>query len=660
MRRCTIVLALMATSGVAALDQAETGASRAVTVASPDGRLVATVAPATSAARAPWRYRLDRVSGATRIGLLGWSPLGVVRADTALVDLALVSTTPAVAVRERYGLPHGKRRVREHAANERRLTLAASGGARLELTVRVADDGLAFRYAFPETAAVTRRVVEERTGFAVPAGSRGWLLPFDAPGRWTPAYEALFAEVVAGAAAPSPQGWGYPALFEVGSADGEWLLITEAAVGPAYAGTRLAAEAAQGVYRVRLPDKGEGMGQGAVEPEWSGAWTLPWRVVIAGDLGRVFGSTLVEDLSPPVEGDFSWVAPGRASFGWWIDDDASKKEEVLKAFIDLAAGMGWEYSLIDANWHLAADGVIDRVVAYANERQVGLWLWYNSGGPHNDVTEWGPRDRITDPAARRAEFARLKALGIAGVKVDFWHSDKQSLIALYHDMLRDAAAARLLMAFHGATTPRGWARTFPNLLSVEAVFGAEQYKYNERYARDAAWHHTILPFTRNVLGAMDYLPVAIGDAKYPHQTTSAHELALAVLFESGVVHFPDSAERYHALPPAARDFLKAVPVAWDDSRLLDGRPGRLAMVARRRGAEWWVAAVNGQPEAATAAVDLSFLGEGTWTLTMTRDGGAPGRIQSETADVRAADRFNVPMLPRGGFLMRLARQSPPP
>ena len=241
------------------------------------------------------------------------------------------------------------------------------------------------------------------------------------------------------------------------------------------------------------------------------------------------------------------------------------------------------------------------------------------------------------------------------MKVDFWHSDKQSVIALYHDMMADAAEAGLLIAFHGATTPRGWSRTYPNLLSVEAVLNAEQYKYNERYAKDAAWHNTILPFTRNVIGSMDYLPAALSDAKYPHLTTNAHELALTVVFESGIVHFPDSAKTYKDLPPAALTLLKDVPVAWDESSLLDGEPGRLAIIARRRGAEWWVGAINGGADAATVAVDLSFLGDGDWTLTMTRDGGAPRHLLSESANVRAVDKFNVPMLGRGGFLMRFAR-----
>ena len=653
-----------------------------ILVSSPDKKLVATLAPAEASGKAgPWQYRLDRDVGGTRVEVLGWSPLGLVGDDSSLVDLTIVSATAPVVTRLAYEAQTGKRRIRAYVATERRLTLAASGGARASLTLRLADDSFAFRYSFPEAAAGVRRVKDELTGFAVPVGSRGWLLPHDPPGRWAPAYENFISEVAAGTVAPTPQGWSYPALFRLpasrvqgpgskvqspgsrvqGPAAGgqgpldQWLLITEAAVDRHYAGTRLAAEAPGGVYRVRLPDPGEGLGQGDVEPQATGAWTLPWRVIVTGDLATVFASTVVEDLNPPAAGDFSWVRPGRASFGWWIDDDASKKEDVLKAFIDVSAQMGWEYSLIDANWHLAPDGVIDRVIAYAKEKKVGLWLWYNSAGRHNDVTEWGPRDRITEPAARRAEFARLKALGIAGVKVDFWHSDKPSVIALYHDMMADAAEAGLMIAFHGATTPRGWSRTYPNLLSIEAVLNAEQYKYSERYAKDAAWHNTILPFTRNVLGSMDYLPAALSDAKYPHQTTNAHELALTVVFESGVVHFPDSAKSYNDLPPTALALIKAVPVAWDESRLLDGEPGRLAIIARRRGNEWWVGAINGQAEAATAALDLSFLGEGEWALTMVRDGGAPRHLLSESTAVRALDRFNVPMLPRGGFLMRFKK-----
>lgn len=651
-RRSLIVIVLLA-AGLAV----ELGSQgKPIETPSPGKRLLMTFEPADPAARfSRWEYRLEAVDGASRQVLLDRSPIGLQTDRADFSELRLESASDVRMVRDAYEMPHGKRRARVHEAQERDLHFSTSDGARVTVTVRVADDGAAFRYVLPERPDGAWRVLGEHTGFAVPSGSRSWLLPHTPPGRWAPAYEDFFIEGAVGQPAPTEQGWSWPALFQVAGTD-RWILLTEAAVGARDAGTRLAAESPNGVYRIRYPDPDEGLGQGEVAPSAAGPWTLPWRVVIAGSLGDIVSSTLVEDLNPPAEGDYGWVKPGRASFGWWIDDDASKKEEVLTTFGDLAASMGWEYSLIDANWHLAPQGAIERVIAHAKDRNVGVFLWYNSGGPHNDVTEWGPRDRIFDPAARRAEFARLKRLGVAGVKVDFWHSDKPSVMTLYHDVLRDAAEAGLMVVLHGATTPRGWSRTYPHLLSVEAVLAAEQYKYSERFAKEAARHNTILPFTRNVIGPMDYTPVTLSDAKFPHETTNAHELALPVIFESGIVHFPDSPEAYGDLPPTAVDLLKTVPVAWDETLLLDGEPGRLAVIARRHGQTWWVGAISGVDEPSTALIALSFLEKGEWELTMVRDGGAPRHLVSEAARVRPPDRFNVPMLPRGGFVMRLEPQ----
>ena len=341
MRRLLVVCAL-AVSVPAVKSAQPTSIPRGpIVVASPDGKLIATVAPADAAAKASrWRYRLDRSVDGARVEVLGWSPLGVVRDDASLLELTVVSAPPPLAGGEVYERLQGKVRKHTPAFMQTAITLAAPSDARLILDIRVANDSLALRYRFPAAGAGTRRVKEELTGFAVPAGSRGWLLQHDPPGKWTPAYENFFSEVLAGADAPTPQGWSYPALFRTQS--NQWLLVTEAAVDRHYAGTRLAAESPGGVYRVRFPDPGEGLSQGDVEPQASGAWTLPWRVVVTGDLPTIFASTVVEDLNPPASGDFTWVRAGRASFGWWIDDDASKKEDVLKAFIDLSAEMGWE------------------------------------------------------------------------------------------------------------------------------------------------------------------------------------------------------------------------------------------------------------------------------------------------------------------------------
>ena len=434
------------------------------------------------------------------------------------------------------------------------------------------------------------------------------------------------------------------------------MLLTESALDETYCGSHLAPDVQNGVYRIKFPDPKEGLGVGAVEPVSTPPWMLPWRVVIVGDAaGRILESDLVNDLAPPSRvADTSWIKPGRAAWSWWSESDSPKHAEALDAFTNLAADMGWEYALVDANWNLMQTGKIEDVIAHAKARNVGLLFWYNSGGPHNEVTE-APRDRMHTREARRKEFAQLQKWGVKGVKVDFWHSDKQDRIRQYRELLADAADFQLLVNFHGCTIPRGWSREFPHLIGMEAVFGAEQYKFRESMAENGAWFNTVLPFTRNVIGPMDYTPVTFGDAKYPHKTTNAHELALSVVFESGVEHFADGTQSYRALPEPAKTFLQKVPSAWDETRAIAGEPGRSVVVARRNRDVWYVGGINGLAEPNSVRVDLSFLKEGSWTATIVRDGAKDREFASETRTVSPTDTTSVTMRPRGGFVMRLER-----
>ena len=208
---------------------------------------------------------------------------------------------------------------------------------------------------------------------------------------------------------------------------------------------------------------------------------------------------------------------------------------------------------------------------------------------------------------------------------------------------------------HGCTLPRGWSRTYPHLMSMEAVAGAEQYKFNKDYPAKAAWHNTVLAFTRNVVGPMDYTPVTFSDSKYPHLTTYAHELALSVVFESGLQHFADSVAAYRALPTEALDFLKAVPAAWEESKLLAGAPGSLVVVARKGADGWYLAGISGQETAQTVRVDLSVLGPGPHTLSLVTDGTEPRALASETWTVPAGEMLALQLLPRGGFVARVTR-----
>lgn len=582
--------------------------------------------------------------------VLPWSPLGIIREDAMFVrDLRFVGREQRT-VDETYSLAHGKTRQARGHAQEMTLAFANRGGQRLDLVVRAYDEGVAFRYRFPGPDTVARTVRAELTGFRLPEGSSGWMLPYDIPSQYTPAYENSFRQVSFGTPSPTEVGWAFPALFRTPA--GQWTLLTEAGLDRGYAGTHLEWDFLAAAYRIRFPESGEGEGVGKVFPSSTLPWETPWRVAMVGATAAdIVESSLVTHLaSPAAQRDWSWVRPGRASWSWWSDSPSPKNPVALRRFIDLAAEMGWEYSLIDANWNEMPADTLQALLSYAQKKGVAPLLWYNSGGPHNVVTE-APRDRLGERERRRQEFKWLRDAGVKGIKVDFFQSDKQDRIQQYLDILEDAADFGLVVNFHGATLPRGWQRTYPHLVTVEAVKGAEVYKFGAEYPAMAPAHNTMLVFTRNVVGPMDYTPVTFSDVDHPHLTTNAHELALSVIFESGIQHFADRAEAYLGLRPEAKRFLQQVPAAWDETRFLAGHPGTHAVVARRKGTEWYVGGISGEQKPRSVEVDLSFL-VAPAEMVLIRDSNSPRNLAAERRRVRPGEKIRVNVLPRGGFAMR--------
>jgi len=576
-----------------------------VTVASPDGGLRIELG-IDELARA--RYRIVRVVAGSDADVLSDSTLGL---ETSIGSFATPGKLTVLENPESVQLsvpaPHGKAGSVELDAMRQFIQLgAAADGLRLE--VSVTNTAVAFRY-WLDVAGQSFTIDWERSSFAVPPQSRAWLQEHDAPGQYTPAYERLRSrEATAGNPGRSTYGWTFPALFE---SPGGWLLITETELGDGQAGSHLSAAATNGEFFLDYANWGEGNGVGDPRPTADDSWTSPWRLIVTSqDVGDIVESDAVRafslrvDSPPPTAPE--WVIPGRVSWSWWSDHDSSQDADAMEPFIDLAQEMSWEYSLVDANWDLIADERMESLIAYAAERNVGLWLWYNSGGPNNGVTE-APRDRMADPATRRAEMARIAALGIRGIKVDFFHSDKPATIQLYRDILSDAFDAQLMVNFHGSTVPRGWAMEFPHLMSMEAVRGAEIYSFDARYQRVAARQNTTLPFTRNVVGSMDYTPVILGDS-YLRSTTNSHELALAVVFESAVQHLVDTPDAYLGQPVEVVDLLSTVPTSWDETHFVAGEPESHVVIARRRAATWWIGGINALDESVTVTVDLDELG----------------------------------------------------
>jgi len=569
--------------------------------------------------------------------------LGLSRSDQDFSNaLKFLKGSKPRPIKEQYDTPHGKRLHRSNAATEVVASFENPGGAKMNVVMRAYDDGVTFQYEFPEKQG-SFIVKDELTSYSVPAMSRRWLE------KWNTANERFYDEMKGDKV--ERQDWCYPALFQ--SADSTcWYLLHEADINRTYCGSKLSNAADASKYKITFPDPNDGRGKGEVMPKINLPWKSPWRVVILGSLADVVESTLVEDVSTPsVMRETEWIKPGVVSWNYWSDNHGTKDYQVICKFADLAARMGWPYTLLDWEWDAMGNGGnLQDAAAYIRSKGIKPLIWYNSGGDHTWVSAT-PKDRMLTHESRVEEFGKLQKMGFAGVKIDFFESEKQNMITYYLDILEDAAAAKMLVYFHGSIVPRGWARTYPNLMTQEAVMGAEWYNNVPFFTMRAPQHNTILPFTRNVIGAMDYTPVTFTNSQYPHVTSYGHELALSVLFESGLQHFADRPEGYDQLPDAPKTFLKNVPNAWDETKLLDGYPGRDVTMARRKGEAWYVGGINGENVEKKKSLRFNFLPEGrNYKLTLITDGTHDKDFATQFSVVNNTNAVDVAMLRRGGFV----------
>lgn len=530
------------------------------------------------------------------------------------------------------------------------LTLKNDAGIPMDVELRLFNDGIAFRYILAE--AKSRVFTDELTAFGMPANAHRWLQ------KYVTSYEGDFPYQDH----TGKRGeWGYPALFEN---NGTFVLLTEANITRMYCATHLSNYADEDWYKVSYPQQWEGRGQGDVKPSWDGQWQSPWRVAIIGSLGDVVESTLVDDVSDassiPLTAE--WIKPGRAAWIYWAFNHGTKDYKTCCEYVDLAKQMEWEYVLFDWEWDAMTNGGrLEDAVAYALSKGIKPWMWYNSGGDHTYVRAT-PLDRMLTHKNRDEEFTWLKKLGVVGVKVDFFESDKQKMMNYYLDILDDAAKHEMMVNFHGCTLPRGWSRTYPHLMSQEAVYGAEQYNNSPYMTSNGSRINCLLPYTRNVVGPMDYTPVAFTNSQHPHRTSFAHELALSVAFESGVQHWADRPTGFTSLVAEAQQHMKEVPVVWDETRFVTGYPGESFVVARRSGKTWYVAgicaekkAANGEAHPVTFNIPLDFLGGGSYKMTSFTDGDKQEEIVVNHDVVKKSKTLTIPCLSEGGFLLKLQK-----
>lgn len=472
------------------------------------------------------------------------------------------SVSDITTINEEYTLVSGKALQVAYSANEASISLENSKGFLYSIVVRIFNDGFAFRYQLPKQKKGLKNIIvsKEFTSFKLLATSKVWVQAYDSATQYLPGNENFYTNGTNPSVSETKEGWCFPLTAMVNN---NWLLISEAALDGNYFASHLQYNSLQHAYEIRQPDKKDAGGYGNINAMMKLPAVTPWRcVIIAKDLQNLVASQMINNLNPPsVIKDVSWIKPGIASWSWWSQPGSPKNYDSLKAYIDFSASMQWPYSLVDANWNIMQGDDIKILADDAKTKNVGLWIWYNSGGPNNTVTEQ-PRNAIFTAAKRKATFAFLKKNGIKGVKIDFFQSDKQEIIQEYIAILKEAAANEIMVNFHGCTLPRGWSRTYPNLLSIEAVSGAECYLFRADYPLKAPSQNTILPFTRNVVGPMDYTPVTLSSSIFKHLTSTVHELALPIIFESGILHLADSKESYQAQPGFVQNYLKNKPVTW--------------------------------------------------------------------------------------------------
>ena len=588
------------------------------------------------------------------------SPLGLVTNISDLSkEMTLVAHKDSI-IDETYDQSRAKVSKIHYRANELVCTFSNKEKKTITITFRVSNNDIAYRYSLPQYGETAGCVIEkETTGFHFPQQTTTFICPQAGPMTgWMhskPSYEEEYhADEAIGT--PSKYGFGYtfPCLFHVGN-DG-WALVSEAGVSSKYCASHLSEGTKDGLYSIAFPASGENNGVGIAGAAMALPGHTPWRTITVGsDLKPIVETTIPFDVVKPLYAPSQEYKPGRATWSWIMWQDASACYDDQVTYIDLAAKMGFEYVLIDALWDTQIGyNRMPALIQYARNKGVDVFLWYNSNGYANDAPQ-GPKNKMNESIARKQEMKWLKSLGVKGLKIDFFGGDKQETMKLYEDILSDANEYGLMIIFHGCTLPRGWERMYPNYVGSEAVLASENLYFNQHFDDMEAFNACLHPFIRNTVGSMDFGPVLL-NKRYSRdnkggnirRTTDIFQLATSVLFQNSIQNFAIAPNNLTDVPAFEINFLKGVPTTWDETRFIDGYPGKYCILARRHGQKWYVVGVNAGKEALRLKLDLSILA-GQKVVKYIDAADASPRMTNYV--ISKNGKADVTIQPNGGFIL---------
>ncbi len=587
-------------------------AAQDVVVKGPDGKLQVTIACPAEGGEASYTVAYNGKQ------MLEPSPLGL---ETNVGDFA--KSMKLTGHKERvidtvYTQSRIKASKIHYNANELVCSFANAVGQKMDVTFRVSNNDIAFRYTLPrqgERGSVT--VNQEATGFRFPQQTTTFLCPqSDAMIGWKrtkPSYEEEYkADAPMNVRSQYGHGYTFPCLFRI--EDNGWVLISETGVDSRYCGSRLS-DAQEGLYNIAFPMPEENNGNGTPAPAFSLPGSTAWRTITVGEtLKPIVETTVPWDVVEPryaTEHDYKM---GRGTWSWilWQDNSINYDDQVR--YVDLAAAMDFQYVLIDNWWNTnIGHERMTQLIEYARSKGVDVFLWYSSSGYWNDI-EQGPTNLMDNAIARKREMKWLQAQGVKGIKVDFFGGDKQETMRLYEEILSDADDHGLMVIFHGCTIPRGWERMYPNYVGSEAVLASENIYFNQHFCDEEAFNACLHPFIRNTIGSMEFGGTFLNkrlnkenNGGNIRRTTDVFQLATAVLFQNPIQNFALAPNNLTDAPTVCLDFLKQVPTTWDETRFIDGYPGRYVVLARRHADRWYVTAVNGTKEPLKLKLNLPML-----------------------------------------------------
>ena len=506
-----------------------------------------------------------------------------------------------------------------YQANELICNFENPKGQKIDVVFRVSNHDVAFRYTLPRQdgkGSVT--VTAEETGFRFPQQTTTFLCPqSDAMIGWKrtkPSYEEEYkADAPMSDRSQYGHGYTFPCLFRIG--DDGWVLVSETGVDSRYCGSRLSDVSEGNLYTVAFPMAAENNGNGTSAPAFALPGATPWRTITVGEtLKPIVETTVIWDVVRPLYETKHDYRFGRGTWSWILWQDGSINYDDQVRYVDLAAAMGYEYVLIDNWWdnNIGRDRM-EQFIKYARSKGVEVFLWYSSSGYWNDI-EQSPVNRMDNSIARKQEMRWLQSQGVKGIKVDFFGGDKQETLRLYEEILSDADDHGLMVIFHGCTLPRGWERMYPNYVGSEAVLASENLVFSQHFCDNEAFNATLHPFIRNAVGCMEFGGVFLNkrlnrsnDGGTIRRTTDIFQLATAVLFQNPIQNFALAPNNLTDAPQICLDFMKQVPTTWDETRFIDGYPGRYIVLARRHGNTWYIAAANATVEPLKLKLDLPML-----------------------------------------------------